>query len=63
MRKKRLRSGYSERNVVIRRAKDSDFAFLYFSAIFGTTVYLIASAVCKGIFTEALSADVLFYLF
>jgi len=63
-RKKRpLREGFEDRNVVIRRGRDSDFAFFYFSVIFGTAVYLIATAVCKSIFTDALTANVLSYIF
>jgi len=55
-----LREGFEDRNIIIRRGKDSDFAFLYFAVIFGTAVYLIATAVCKGIFT--VTTDVLSYI-
>ena len=58
-----MRAGYEEHNVVIRRGKDAEFAFFYFSVIFGTAVYLIATAVCKSIFTDVLTTDVFSYIF
>ena len=49
--------GYENKNVVIRRGKDSPFAFLYFSAIFGAVVYLVAAAICKGLLSETVPAS------
>ena len=58
-----MRDGYEGRRVVIRRGRDHEFAFFYFSVIFGTAVYLIATAVCKSIFTDVITVDVLSYIF
>jgi len=49
--------GYENKNVAIRRAKDGAFPFLFFSALFGAAVYLVASALCKAALAEILTVN------
>ncbi|MBP5404416.1 MAG: hypothetical protein J6Y74_00480 [Clostridia bacterium] len=49
--------GYENKNVVIRRGKDSPFAFLYFSVIFGAVIYLVAAAISKALLTESIAVS------
>jgi len=57
------KAAYENRNVIYRQAKDGNFAFFYFSVIFGAAVYLIATALIKGIHTELVPTSVLSFLF
>lgn len=36
--------GYENKNVVVRKRKGKDLPFLFFSLLFGGTIYLVAAA-------------------
>ena len=55
--------GYENHNVVLRRGRDGQFAFLYSAFLFGAAVYLLAHAFFKGLWADVLPVSAVSFFF